>query len=451
MIETASAGQINFADKASTNLGVTQALSGGTLTLSTLPLTNTGGTLQAKAGGTVNFIANSTITNGSLQSEAGGVLRMRSSNDSSPGGGLTLNAVTVSNAGTFTNEMSYTKNANNASTYAVTTTLASGTSFTNALNAITTVANSGTQGAFTPTGPHDSTIGLQSGATFTNLGTLNVRNTATRTSVSSQQSTFSVANGATFTTTGTINVIADSIATGATASFTSAQSVTNGGTVRIKGNANSQWAMFSVTGVGNDYTQSGAGLQRTILEQGGALSAADRVDIQAGTLGGVGSVTGATTIGRDAILAAGETFAGAAGAGVLTFNQTLTLGNDSEIRLGLGTDMVSSGHVTLAGASNLILGSNLSLTLIDLTGGNWVAGAQYRLFDLGTGSISGSLSNFTLSLPMGWAGTLSSGIGGTDYLDLTLSAVPEPSSHFLLIGALVLGWRLRRRIRPPSF
>ena len=75
-------------------------------------------------------------------------------------------------------------------------------------------------------------------------------------------------------------------------------------------------------------------------------------------------------------------------------------------------------------------------------------GTTYRIIDFGTGSLTGSLANFSLNVvPSGWTATLSSGAGGTDYVDVTLNAVPEPSVALLLAvaGTGVIVFRRRSR------
>ncbi len=422
------------------NDGTIQALSGGSLSLWDFgSIENSSGTIQATTGGTLIFLGSATIENGILKSESGGFISQGGPN---PGQNVTLTGVAVDNQGTFISDQATTSAGAGSTTLQL--NLGSGTIFTNA--GTTKVMNTGS-GDTTSGGVRGSLFNVNSGATFTNSGTLLIQNDATRTgSTTGNTSVFTVVSGATaFTSSGTISVINNSTATAAAATFTSAKAFTNGGVVQVKGNSVNAGASFSITG-GNSYTQSGGGTQRTVLEQGGLISA-NTFAINSGTFGGVGTVTGATTIGSASTLVAGDTYAGTIGAGVLTFNDTLDLANDSEVKFGLGLNTAASSQIVLVGASNLTVGSNVTLTLSDLTAGNWVDGTTYRLFDLGAGSISSTsfVVNFTSS---GWEAVLSTGATGTDFLDVTLHAVasvPEPSSYAMIGGAVALLCAVRRR------
>jgi fibronectin-binding autotransporter adhesin len=420
-----------------TNSGTMQS-GAGVFGLSTATVTNTGGTILATNSGSVRFINNATVTDGTLRSVAGGGILQNGLGNSNQN--LALNNVTIDNQGSFTNIQDNV--SGNVGSTLLQVNLGASTVFTNAAGATTQVLNAGSV-ATTSANARRSVFNVNAGATFNNAGSLIIQNDATRTgSLTGQDATFTVASTGAFTNTGTVRVIANTTAVGATAAFSATTSLTNEGLVHVKGNANNAFASFSVTGT---YTQSGVGNRRTIIEQGGTISAGSLL-ISSGTLGGVGVVSGTTTIGADGALVAGVTAAGVDGAGVLTLNNQTILGSDSELKFSLGANTATSGQIVLVGSAGLTLGTNVTLTLTDLTGGSWVDGTTYRIVDFGAGALTGSLSNFTLNIvPSGWTATLSTGAGGTDYVDVTLHAVPEPSAALLLAlaGTSVLIFRRR--------
>ncbi len=442
-----------------TNSGTIEATgNGGTLNIqaTTVNFTNTGGILRSSNGATLSL----RTANGYLAGLIGGQIQSGVSSTILVSGDvdtrLQLSNVLVDNQGTFLNRQFQT-GAGLSNSRETGTRLIGGTVFTNASTGLVHVlaANTGTSGSETRLDSVFSvgvsnTVGNT--ASFINNGTLRIQNTSTRANgaVAPQQiASFSVAAGSTFTNTGTVEVFHDTTAVGVRSSaFTSAIAITNEGTVHIRGNSVNEGASFTVSG-GQSYTQSGTGL-RTLLERGGVLTAGS-VLINSGSLGGVGTVTGATTIGSAATLIAADTLADGAGAGVLTFNDNLIFANDSDVSFALGVDTNSSGRITLAGSSALSFGTGLTLNLSDLTGGNWTNGITYRLFDVTSASIVGSLGDITVNTGSAeWSGVLSGGTG-FGYIDVTLySSIPEPSSYAVIASLAVvlatLGSRRRNKI-----
>ncbi|MGE9289518.1 MAG: PEP-CTERM sorting domain-containing protein [Puniceicoccales bacterium] len=439
-IQTASMGYVRGANMV-TNNGTIEALSGGELRFWDVhTLGNTDGLIAARSGGVIRFTGSFSLSGGSLESESGGLIYQDGEN---PGQTSNFTGVAISNAGTFRTDQS--TESEGAGSTEVEVNLNSGTVFTNGVGATVEVLNSG-GGTTTNANPRNSLFNLNSGATFDNAGTLTIQNDASRSgNLTGQAVRFTVDAGATaFINTGTIQVISNSTAIGATAEFTSAQSITNGGTVHVKGNSNNEFSSFSVTGSGNDYSQSGDGSQRTLLEQGGLLSVDDEVLIEDGTLGGVGTVVGNTTMSSGTSLIVGENLAGDTGAGILELDGDLTLADSSSLRFGLGIDTASSGQLNLLSDSDLVLGVDLILTFDDISGGSWSDGTTYELISFGTGVYSGSLSDFSLELPTGWTGVLSD---GSNSIDLTISLIPEPSSFALLAAVISVFCVVRRQVR----
>jgi uncharacterized protein (TIGR03382 family) len=152
------------------------------------------------------------------------------------------------------------------------------------------------------------------------------------------------------------------------------------------------------------------------------------------TLGGAGTFLAPATIEAGGILAPGNS------AGTVTFADGLTLNDGAVLNFELGTvsDLILVTGGTLAGpasaggatfhfsaASGFGAGT---YTLLDGTGAT-LSGFQLADFAVGTG-IGGYNSLLGLS---------------ANVLSVTFTAIPEPSAYALALGALGLGWAVRRR------
>ena len=166
--------------------------------------------------------------------------------------------------------------------------------------------------------------------------------------------------------------------------------------------------------------------------------------IQSGALlRGSGIVGGATTIEAGGILGAGgmsET------AGNLTFTSGLTLNDGAIFKFKLGT---ASDKISLLGGVLTGAATPGSLT-INLDAGTGFSAGTYTLFDFssgGTRTSSFDVADFTLGTTIsGYSYNLALN-GGSSMLQLTASAVPEPSTYAAIVGALALsaaGWHRRR-------
>jgi hypothetical protein len=115
----------------------------------------------------------------------------------------------------------------------------------------------------------------------------------------------------------------------------------------------------------------------------------------------------------------------------LTFGSTLYMEENSIIRL---------THEAMAGVieGDLVFGENVQLLLEDLE--LWEIGETYRLFNLMDGDIVG-----TLALGGGLLGDFSYQSGPNGYVEFTLTAVPEPATWVLLVGAMLLVTSVIRR------
>ncbi|WP_165920122.1 beta strand repeat-containing protein [Chthoniobacter flavus] len=207
-------------------------------------------------------------------------------------------------------------------------------------------------------------------------------------------------------------------------------------TVNTSGGITKQGAGTLTLNGNNTYTGITQVTQGTLLVTG---SLTGSVDAKNGTaIGGTGTIFGAT-IESGATLLGGN---GTTATGTLTSSSDVSLASNSIIQLTLGG---SGAHSSLA-----------------RTGGNWVfdsnqefsftlAGANTGTYDniitglTGTEAGLSNIANWTIVTP-GVVGTFS--LDASDNVDLTISAIPEPSAFVSLLasfGTLAGMQRLRRR------
>jgi autotransporter-associated beta strand protein len=151
------------------------------------------------------------------------------------------------------------------------------------------------------------------------------------------------------------------------------------------------------------------------------------------TLGGTGTISGAVTINSGASILGGT---GAAASGTLTLANNLTLNSGSIIELALGP---AGAHSTLA-----------------RTGGTWSFQSNQAFTFINLGATVGTYNNIITGLASnpgtgGWTITNPGFVGTFTFdganIDLTLTAVPEPSTW--IAGALALAalaYAQRRRL-----
>lgn len=154
------------------------------------------------------------------------------------------------------------------------------------------------------------------------------------------------------------------------------------------------------------------------LAGNGAVSVAS-----AGLLGGNGSIAGATTVG-------GGLSAGHNGAGTVTFNSSLTVLDGASLFFDAGDAITVGGALTIGSGSTI----NVSLN-------GYSEGQTVTLFSVaGTKGVEDDVV-FNVN------GVLTSGAFVGNDFQITVGAIPEPSSYAMVAGLGFLGYATLRRRR----
>jgi trimeric autotransporter adhesin len=175
------------------------------------------------------------------------------------------------------------------------------------------------------------------------------------------------------------------------------------------------------------------------------------------TIKGTGTYSGKVTVGAGATLAPGNS------PGVVSFDNDLTLSGTTVMEINGTTrgTQYDGVDMTGTGSNTLIYGGTLTVSF-----GAAITAGTYDLFNLGsvgesgtfasvggTGSAFGSLSATSIT-GSGWTASLTDISAGTWSLafsnatgDLTIAAIPEPSTYAALAGLGMIGFAAYRRRR----
>lgn len=187
-----------------------------------------------------------------------------------------------------------------------------------------------------------------------------------------------------------------------------------GGSLQIQGAGD-----VSLNGVVSNSTGSGTPSTRIVYAGTGTL-----------TLGGANTYTGGT----------------AAGSGIVAISRDFAMGAASVNAIGLNAGAGTHGKIAFGG-SLLTFGGSLQLDLA----GTFESGGTFDLIDLGTGASAGGFSSVSIAgsyvaaLVNNGSGVWSGTTNGTTFIfdqasgDLTVSAIPEPSTFAFFTGVFGLG------------
>jgi fibronectin-binding autotransporter adhesin len=374
-------------DRTSTGAGVTHTL--GTLSIGTQTLTTARGSLATSGTGGLTFGSTSLTGNATFSPGANALLTLGALND-----GATARTLTKQGTGTLTLATAAASLINGTAVNVTAGTL--NLNHSTALGALAKVTLS--------TG---ATVALSTGSVPT-LGALN-------------------GTGGTVTL-GSNTLTVGSATNNLASSFGGAVSGTGGLTKAGTG-------ALTLSGT-NTYTGATRVNAGTFFVNGSLANTAVTVASGA-TLGGSGRIGGLTTLSAGGILSPGNS------PGTLTFTQGLTLNTGSilNFELGITSDLIAVTGGTLTGPAGT------GGVTLNFTNSSGFAAGIYTLINYTTAS---GTSNFQAS-----DFTLGSTVAGYTYnlalsgnmLQLTASAIPEPSTYAAIIGACALALAAYRRRR----
>jgi autotransporter-associated beta strand protein len=173
-----------------------------------------------------------------------------------------------------------------------------------------------------------------------------------------------------------------------------------------------------------------------LISSPGSLASGSTVSVNAGVLGGSGTINGPVTVAGGATIQAGMSLGDSA---TLTLANNLTLSPGSIISLGLGADAFTHDILARTGGT-WTFDANQTFSFLDQGA---VVGITYT--SIITGLAGDPLTTATWQVANGWSGTFAYN-AGTNAIDFTLAAIPEPGTWILVgIGLVFMLYRKPRR------
>jgi T5SS/PEP-CTERM-associated repeat protein/autotransporter-associated beta strand protein len=300
------------------------------------------------------------------------------------------------------------------------------------------------------------------GSTWTNTGDLIVARAGTGTLTIREGGAVSAPSLQIATATGVLNIGAHDLGSPTTGGTLTADTVIFGfGTGRVNFNQTDTFTLgAAVSGDGqlaqrgsgttiltgnNTYTGGTTVSAGTLLANNstGSATGTGAVNIATGaTLGGTGFIGGLTTVSTGGHLAPGGSPAGAGSTGTLTFTSGLALNGGAilDFQLGTASDLLVISSSALSGPTSGLVTLNFS------NSGGFGAGT-YTLLNYTTATSTTNFGAGSFALGSTIAGYNYNLAANSGLLQLTATAIPEPSTYALLVGVctLAMAWVRRRR------
>jgi autotransporter-associated beta strand protein len=446
----------------SSGYDITSSSAATVLTLNAVNTTGSGGTTTAASAAIRIDDATATETIDAPLNLAPSTFISTFFQEASDGGTLILNGVISETSTVLLSLKNGTFQLNNANTY-------SGGTAIDAAGTIVQVGNDSGLGTGSLTfgasatiqaggGPRTlaNNVSMSSG-TPTIGGSNNITFNGNWTNSGAANRTITVNNSANTTIAGNLYLAADDTAS-RTVTINGTGSITISGVVAnnaaansmasnlVKGGSNTLMLTAANTYTGTTTVSAGALL---VSNSSGSGTGTGAVQVNAGTLGGTGSVSGAVTIGNG--IGLGDSFiAPGASVGTFTTTSTLSIANDGIYTFELNSDTSTADKIVANGVS---LASTSSIAFADLGSTVLTLGTTFTIIDnTSGGAITGIFSNLADDglVAIGLNTYQADYQGGTGN-DLTLTVVvPEPTTMAMMAlgaGLLVGVQRFRRKLR----